>query len=610
MANLGSTIINGMLRVNGKLSVSDAIIAPSFEGTATKAKQDGDGKVISSTYLKLAGGTLTGNLYLNGVTSSGVTSTSRIIFGNTSTQYANIAANSNSGIVFNKDLSSNTASMGYAGAENAFRPIGDNTTATLGTASYKWANVFATTFTGNLSGTATKATQDGSGNVITSTYLKNTGGTVTHPNYTAFTLKRNASGSGSGITYSNTSGTLATMGFNGDGSFCMTKGGGTLGTADMLKITSAGIMTTYGNITPSVNNAASIGSSSMKYANVYATTFTGALSGNASTASKAAQLTTARNINGVSFNGTANININKLVCIDVTGETIDWNTYNYANGYTEGIWNSKTDGGANAFTNLAVKGKSCRIELKLCRFNNTTDYIQMQEQWVGSEKKLYRRYNVSGTWGSWVTVSEDGVAVKAMQLKTARTIGLSGVTATAQSFDGSKNIVIPITAVPASLITGTVAAATKATQDGNGSTISSTYLKLSGGTVTGDLRLGGTQTAVLDNNSKIIFSNGSTDYSNISANNTGAIGFYISDTDKTKSVAWVPSEPAFRPENDNELYLGASGKRWKNVYAVQVNGRTPTGSSDGTVINVCAMSSSTFSSSSSSLPNGTLVAVY
>ena len=35
--------------------------------------------------------------------------------------------------------------------------------------------------------------------------------------------------------------------------------------------------------------------------------FSGSLSGNASTASKAAQLTTARTINGTSFNGTANI---------------------------------------------------------------------------------------------------------------------------------------------------------------------------------------------------------------------------------------------------------------------------------------------------------------
>jgi hypothetical protein len=40
---------------------------------------------------------------------------------------------------------------------------------------------------------------------------------------------------------------------------------------------------------------------------------------------------------------------------------------------------------------------------------------------------------------------------------TARTLTLSGVTATAQSIDGSGNVTIPITAVPATLLTGTAA---------------------------------------------------------------------------------------------------------------------------------------------------------
>lgn len=58
----------------------------------------------------------------------------------------------------------------------------------------------------------------------------------------------------------------------------------------------------------------------------------------------------------------------------------------------------------------------------------------------------------SGTWGISVT----GNAATATVLQTARTIGVSGVTGTAQSFNGSANIVIPITAVPTSLLTGTV----------------------------------------------------------------------------------------------------------------------------------------------------------
>ena len=49
----------------------------------------------------------------------------------------------------------------------------------------------------------------------------------------------------------------------------------------------------------------------------------------------------------------------------------------------------------------------------------------------------------------------NGNAATATKLYTARTVGLSGVTATAQSFDGSANITIPITAVPSSLLSGT-----------------------------------------------------------------------------------------------------------------------------------------------------------
>ena len=72
-------------------------------------------------------------------------------------------------------------------------------------------------------------------------------------------------------------------------------------------------------ITPSATNTYNIGTSSLKFANVYATKFVGALSGNATTATtatKANQLTTARTITASlssstagSFNGTANITV-------------------------------------------------------------------------------------------------------------------------------------------------------------------------------------------------------------------------------------------------------------------------------------------------------------
>lgn len=165
----------------------------------------------------------------------------------------------------------------------------------------------------------------------------------------------------------------------------------------------------------------------------------------------ATKLKTARTINDVSFDGSTNINISKIVPIDVTGQTIDWNTYTLANNYTEETWICKTDGGGNNFTNLAVIGKACRIQLRTLRNNYANDCIQVQEQWVGSTKTLYRRYCTnSTTWSEWVTVSVNGVANKATTATSANS-------------------------------------ATKATQDKNGNDITTTYVNKSGDTVAGEL---------------------------------------------------------------------------------------------------------------------------
>jgi hypothetical protein len=78
------------------------------------------------------------------------------------------------------------------------------------------------------------------------------------------------------------------------------------GTAGITNANLANSSVTIGSTT------VSLGATSTTLAgltSVTATTFTGALTGNASTATSAATLTTARNINGVSFNGSANITV-------------------------------------------------------------------------------------------------------------------------------------------------------------------------------------------------------------------------------------------------------------------------------------------------------------
>ena len=102
-----------------------------------------------------------------------------------------------------------------------------------------------------------------------------------------------------------------------------------------------------GNVTPTTNSTLSLGTSDLKFNTMYADTFYGALSGNASTASiatKANTLTTPRTINGTSFNGSANIT------------TANWGT-----ARNIGIVNS--DGTGTAVT-TSVNG-SANVNLKL-----------------------------------------------------------------------------------------------------------------------------------------------------------------------------------------------------------------------------------------------------
>ncbi len=59
-----------------------------------------------------------------------------------------------------------------------------------------------------------------------------------------------------------------------------------------------------GNLNPKTTDVYSLGTSSLKWNNIYSTTFTGALSGNASTATK---LAASKTINGTAFDGSGNI---------------------------------------------------------------------------------------------------------------------------------------------------------------------------------------------------------------------------------------------------------------------------------------------------------------
>ena len=145
------------------------LTAPMFIGslqgnadTATKASQDSDGAVISSTYLKLSGGIMTGPITL---ASKGYQTNN--IAGYYIDEYGNfVHSQAETKDYWHIDNNAKTISLKYYFETGNLSTQGTMT---------------APTFIGSLQGnadTATKATQDGNGNIITSTYLPLSGGTI------------------------------------------------------------------------------------------------------------------------------------------------------------------------------------------------------------------------------------------------------------------------------------------------------------------------------------------------------------------------------------------------------------------------------------------------
>lgn len=366
MASLGNTIINGILRVNGKINAGDSITAPSFIG-------DLAGVAASATKLETA-------RTINGVAFDGT---------------KNITV-----------------------ADSTKLPLAGGTM----TGTIKSSVNTATHLNGNNGSAVVNSTAAGSAYV---------------------TLLRKKS----------TNGVFTVNGYRGD--FILGYTSDTTIEADNSTLDKALYFGESGTLYPSINNSQNLGNSSHKWKNVYATTFTGALSGNAATATK---LATARTISltgdataSGSFDGTANLSLSTTVSKIKAVDDRDIKPSVTSKGKIAFYFASKAGltgtGGTRPYVDLMVLNgytDSSGGNVNALAFDKTT-------------KAIYhcQAAQTATTWGtlSQIAYITSNVA-SATKLYTARTIGVSGVTGTAQSFDGSKNIVIPITAVPASLLTG------------------------------------------------------------------------------------------------------------------------------------------------------------
>ena len=181
MGNFKSSLIDGQLKVTN--GITGALNGNA--SSATKATQDSDGNKINATYLKLSGGAMTGNISYNMNSSTQIPF--KVYGGDVNGQGISVGAGgatiigsgesakaceslltatteelwvtSDNAIKFYTNCQTIGNKVGvFLNASRAFYPDTNNT-GTLGTSSNKWNNVYATTFTGNLSGNATNVTQ-------------------------------------------------------------------------------------------------------------------------------------------------------------------------------------------------------------------------------------------------------------------------------------------------------------------------------------------------------------------------------------------------------------------------------------------------------------------
>lgn len=365
MASLGNTIINGILRVNGKINAGDSITAPSFIG-------DLAGNAATATKLETA-------RTINGVA--------------------------------------------FDGTKNI--TVADSTKLPLAG--------------GTMTGTIKSS-------VNTTTYLNGNNGSAV--------VNSTAAGSAyvTLLRKKSTNGVFTVNGYQGN--FILGYTSDTTIEADNNTLDKALYFGESGTLYPSINNSQNLGDSSHKWENVYATTFTGALSGNAATATK---LATARTISltgdataSGSFNGTANLSLSTTVKQMDMVEDRDVKPSVTPKGKFSTYFATKaglTGTADSDYQDLLVMnswGDTGGGNVNALSFDKSTKAIFHYQAAQGAT-----------TWGTASQIAYTTSNVdSATKLATARTIGVSGVTGTAQSFNGTKNIVIPITAVPASLLTG------------------------------------------------------------------------------------------------------------------------------------------------------------
>lgn len=165
---------------------ADTSLNVASASTATKATQDADGNTISSTYLKLFGGTMASGSHIDLPTASTQwkagrdSAVIRTTASSTTAYYPFISAKTGLGSWDIGTYQNDNLHFSYI-TDEVYNSSANTRTAYIIFKPDNGGTIVANTFDGNATTatTATKATQDADGNAISSTYLKLSGGTVT-----------------------------------------------------------------------------------------------------------------------------------------------------------------------------------------------------------------------------------------------------------------------------------------------------------------------------------------------------------------------------------------------------------------------------------------------
>lgn len=441
---------------NGAGYITSAGSITGNAATATKATQDSSGNVIVDTYVKKAGDTMTGTLTVEG----NVQVPAGYVKGDIS-DYRNHAIKlGHSG--------DNVMNFYEYGGEFGFYKSQSNTDTLLGKITNQgWVGNVVGNVTGNAT-SATKATQDGNGKVIASTYLPLAGGTMTgaitvHGLVGQKITDYDADNLTNGIYHTDTDANSKTI--------------ANLPTQQSMGII---VITPYNSGTDNRTVQLGLSSNNNLYfrslradsnsTKAWQTVVTSANSTNYKSGGTKAALTIQKNGTTVkTFDGSAAVTANITVPTKTSELTNDSNyvkNTTYASASTAGVVKLGT-GLAIADGVLSVTGAATADSVEWSVVKNRPTAVSY---WTND--------------AGYIKASNTMKGATSTTAGSAGTVPAPAAGKEAQFLRGDGTWAVPSYATSA----GSATTATKATQDGNGKVIATTYLPLAGGTMAGPIK--------------------------------------------------------------------------------------------------------------------------